>query len=248
MDLKKVVEGLPETEELFLQDSYLREADARIVKAVREKGKRYYLVLDKTIFHPLAGGQPTDKGLLEGDGLKFEVKKALKTGKHVVLYGKAVEGLPSESMEVTQRIDWERRYLIMRLHTAGHVLDRAVSELIGQQVHTLGAFHGPPDAYVEYDVLNVNLKELERMANEILDDREVVIRYVSWRELDKVIYGAPNLGRLPPAEVYRVVDIRGINAIPCTGTHVRRTSEIRRIRVREVERVEGGYRLHYWVD
>ncbi len=248
MDLRRLVEGLPETEELFLQDSYLKEAEAEVIKVVKEKGKRHYLVLDKTIFHPLAGGQPTDKGFLEGKGLKFEVKKALKVGKHVVLYGKAVEGIPKEGMEVTQRIDWERRYLIMKLHTAGHVLDRAVSELIGQQVHTLGAFHGPPDAYVEYDVLDVDLEELEGLANEMLDDREVVIKYVSWQELDKVIYGAPNLGRLPQAEVYRIVDIRGINAIPCTGTHVRRTSEIKGIKVKGAERAGEGYRLHYWVD
>ncbi len=248
MDLRRIVEGVPETRELYLEDSYLKEAKARILRAVKEKGSRYYLVLDETIFHPLSGGQATDKGFLEGEGFRFEVKKALKSGKHVIIYGKSLEGVPTEGAEVVQKVQWERRYLIMRLHTAGHVLDRAVSELIGQQVHTLGAFHGPPDAYVEYDKLEADPEEIEELANEILDDREVIVRYVTPQELDDVVYGAPNLGRLPPAEVYRVIDIVGINAIPCTGTHVKRTSEVGGIRVIGVEEIEGGFRLHYWVD
>ncbi len=247
MDVKRIVEELPPTEKLYLDDSYLREAEGTILKVVREKGRRYYLVLDRTIFHPLSGGQPSDTGEVRGD-FRFEVKKALKVGDYVVLYGKAVEGFPEEGAKVKQVLNWERRYLIMRLHTAGHLLDRAVSDTIGAQVHTLGAMHGPPKAYVEYDRLEVDLSHLEKRANELIDDREVIIKYVTPEELPKAIYGAPNLGRIPEASIYRVVELVGINAIPCTGTHVKRTSEIGRIVLRDVEKVERGFRLYYLVE
>jgi len=155
-----------------------------------------------------------------------------------------------EGLEVKQELNWGRRYLIMRLHTAGHVVDRAVSDILGSHIDTMGALHGPPRAYVEYkaEISEDQLIQIEGIANDILDDREVLIREVGPEELQNYIYGAPNLGRLPKASVYRIVEIKGINAIPCSGTHVSRTSEIGRIKLVGVERIDGGSRLYYDVE
>ena len=241
---------MPETEKLYLRDSYLRRSSATVQRVVREKGRRYYLALDATIFHPLGGGQPSDTGLIRSEGMLFEVKKALESGGVIVLYGKALEGEPEEGVTVIQELDWGRRYLIMRLHTAGHVVDRAVTEVLGTQVNTLGAMHGPPRAFVEYGArLDAGiLGKIEELANDLLDDREVVVKEVSPEELPSSIYGAPNLGRLPEARVYRVIEVRGINAIPCTGTHVARTSEVGEILITGLEEVEGGSRVYYDVE
>ncbi len=251
MNISEIVKGLPPTRKIYLKDSYARKAGAEVLRVVREKGRRYYLVLDSSLFHPLSGGQASDRGWLYHEDYKFEVKKVLEKSNIVVLYGKIEEGRsPKEGDRVIQELDWERRYLIMRLHTAGHVIDRAVTEILGTNVNTLGALHGPPEAYVEYsteinpDVLN----GIERVSNEILDDREVVIREVPSSQLHQVVYGAPNLGRLPDVPIFRIVEILGINAIPCSGTHVRRTSEIGRILLKRVERIDGGSRLYYWVS
>ena len=72
------------------------------------------------------------------------------------------------------------------------------------------------------------------------------MKEVAPENLRKAIYGAPNLGRLPKAEMYRIVEIKGINAMPCTGTHVRNTSEIGRISIIGIERVGEG-RIYYEV-
>ncbi len=250
MRIDDIASDLPRTNRLYLKDSYLREADSKILRVVREKGTRYYIVLDSSIFHPLGGGQPSDTGMLSASGFEFEVKKALESEGVIVLYGKSLEGEPREGLVVRQKLNWERRYLIMRLHTAGHVIDRAVSDIIGERIDTMGASHGPPRAYVEYkaEIGEDKLELIEKLANEILDDREVLIREVSPEDLLSSIYGAPNLGRLPKAFVYRIVEIKGINAIPCSGTHVSRTSEVGKIRLVGVEALEGGSRLYYDVE
>ncbi len=246
MKLTEIVEGLQATEKLYLKDSYLKKASARVLRVVREKGRRYYLVTTPSIFHPLSGGQPSDRGWLTGD-VTFEVKKVLESDGVIVLYGKLIEGELVEGMDVTQVLDWERRYYIMRLHTAGHVIDRAVSDILGRSVRTLGALHGPPRAYVEYgtSMSSSLLSEIERRANELLDSRHVLVLEVSREELPKRIYGAPNLGRLPELASYRIVEIEGVNAIPCSGTHVKNTSEIGRIEILGLEEIEGGVRLFY---
>lgn len=251
MNISEIVKGLPPTRKIYLENSYARKADAEVLRVVKEKGKRYYLVLNSSLFHPLSGGQASDKGWLYHEDYRFEVKKVLENSNIVVLYGKIEEGRPpKEGDKVIQELDWERRYLIMRLHTAGHVIDRAVTEILGVHVNTLGALHGPPEAYVEYTAeISPNvLSDIERVSNEILDDREVVIKEVPSSQLHQVVYGAPNLARLPDVPIFRVVEVSGINAIPCSGTHVRRTSEIGKILLKRVEKIEGGSRLYYWVS
>ncbi len=246
MKISGIVGDLHPTKKLYLKDSYLRNAPTKLLKAVREKGSKYYVVTTSSIFHPLGGGQPSDRGWLTGD-IKFEVKKALESEGVIVLYGKLMEGELVEGMEVTQELDWERRYYIMRLHTAGHVIDRAVSDVVGRRVNTLGALHGPPKAYVEYAATMDDslLSEIEERANELLDERRVLVLEVSKEELPSKIYGAPNLGRLPEMDRYRVVEIEGVNAIPCSGTHVKNTSEIGGIRLLGLEEIEDGVRLFY---
>ncbi len=76
----------------------------------------------------------------------------------------------------------------------------------------------------------------------------MIVREVASEDLENAIYGAPNLGRLPKAERYRIVEIEGVNAMPCTGTHVRNTAEVGRISITGIERIEGGTRIYYGVS
>lgn len=247
MKLSEVVAGLAPTDKIYLRDSYINRTVSRVERVVKEKGKVFYVVLDSTIFHPLGGGQPSDRGLLLSEGMTFEVRKALEHEGIVALYGRLVDGELVEGMNVTQELDWGFRYYVMRLHTAGHVIDRAVSDLLGGRVKTLSANHGPPKAYVEYEaeICEGMLEEIERRANELLGERRVLIYEVPREELRNRVYGAPNLGRLPEAETYRIVEIEGINAIPCSGTHVRSTTEVGNIVISGAEKLEGGTRLFY---
>jgi len=245
------VAELPPTRKAYLDDSYLTELEAKVLKVVRDRGKRAYVVLDSTIYHPLGGGQPSDKGFIDGSNLGFQVKKALERKDVVIHWGSFSENdVFREGEEVKCRLDWDRRYLIMKLHTAGHILDYAMSRVYGRLVETLGAVHGPPDAYLDYKVGTMpDTERLEKLVNEVVKrDLPVEIIYVSRDELEDALFNAPNLERLPEAETYRIVRIEGVNAMPCMGTHVRKTGEIGRFEVRHIEKISEGIRVHYWVS
>lgn len=236
------------TEPLYEKDSYIRSCEATIVGLEHHKGRRYYIELDRTIFHPLGGGQPSDEGIIRSSSGVFRVNKALILAGEHKHWGVMLEGAFKEGENVLCELDWEKRYLVMRLHTAGHILDYAMAKLYGRLVDTLDAFHGPPEAYLEYDVLSPpDPATLESLAQEVIGSSlPVKVRYVAPEELASNTYNAPNLSRVPRAELYRIVEIPGVNAMPCTGTHVRNTGEVGRIKVLRVEKAKG-YRVVYTV-
>ncbi|RLG46827.1 MAG: hypothetical protein DRO00_03795 [Thermoproteota archaeon] len=250
MDINKLVVGISPTKKLYLDDPYLRESRATVIVSKQEK-KNVYVILDESIYHPKGGGQPTDLGLFKGDGFNITLKKVMEVRGVLVHFGKLYGRLPQAGEEIDCILDWKRRNLIMRLHTAGHVLDYALKEVYGRVVDTLGALHGPPTAFTEYQGMPPTPEQIEviqKRANEIVEDRrEVKFVYVSRDELMMAVKDAPNIDRLPKAEKYRLVVIEGVNAIPCMGTHVKNTIEIGPIDVRKVEKTEKGFKLYYAV-
>ncbi len=247
-----MAEGLPETDALYLRDSYLRSCSARVIRISVGRGRRRYLALDRTVFHPLSGGQPSDVGVIRGEGFELSVRKTLLRRGVVIHFGLLSGREPAEGDEVRCALDWGRRYRVMRLHTAGHILDAAVSPHYGRVVRTLGAMHGPPDPHVDYGAETPPpdlIPSIEERANDIVSaDLRVRVTFVAREETAGAIRWAPNLERLPPSRVYRVVEIGGVNAVPCTGTHVARTGEVGRIRVLGADPVDRGFRLSYDVS
>jgi len=249
VSLHEIVKGVSRTKPLYLEDSYLKEYYCKVLRYVKDKGKRGYIVLDQSIFHPKFGGQPSDKGIIKGKEFTFTVKKVLLYSDVLVHWGK-VEGIePSLLEDVVCKIDWDLRYKVMKLHTAGHILDYCLFKVYGKTINTLSAFHGPPTPYLAYQASIPNnevLKKIENLANEIIKKGiNVVIKWVSKNELKQNIINAPNLGRLPENDKYRIVMIDGLNAMPCTGTHVKNTSEIGKIVISGVEEIVDGFKLFY---
>lgn len=237
---------------VYLEDSYLKELSATLITYLCERHDRCYLVLDKTIFHPRGGGQPSDIGLIRGGELEFRVTKVLDVNGVLVHYGKVVSGKPEQGLAVNVSLDWGHRYLTMRHHTAGHILDYAIAKTYGGVVNTLDAFHGPPESFIVYGSRLVpsgsELEVIEKYANEIVQQSRVVrVFWVKAEELPLRAYNAPNLQRLPSADVYRVVEIEGVNAIPCTGTHVKNTIEVGEVKVLRAEHHPEGFKLIYTV-
>ena len=250
VNIKEWVRNFPKTVKLYLSDPYLRWAKARVLGIVRERGPKFYVVLNESIFHPRGGGQPSDAGFIKLGESVLEVRKVLDVGGVLAHYSRLVEGEGVDVGDIVLcELNWRLRYTVMKLHTAGHILDYAVQVVYGRVVDTLGAFHGPPDPYVEYFAeppTQEMLKEIEEVANRVVREGRPV-RYVTVpkEELPKVTFNAPNLARIPEAEAYRVVIIEGINGIPCTGTHVRNTNEIEEILITRVVKKEKYFRLHY---
>ena len=213
---------------LYQTDSYLRETDAT---ATRVEGKQ--VALDRTIFYAQGGGQPADHGTLQWDGGSARVIDVRKVGQDIL---HTLDGPPpSAGTAVHAALDWERRYALMRAHTATHVLDGVIWRDYGALV--TGSAMEPGSARQDFELEHMSADfatEVERRTNaELGADREVRVRILP--RADALII--PDLIRtkinlLPIGiEQIRVVEIVGLDLQADGGTHVARTSEVGTIRV-----------------
>ncbi len=115
------------TTPLYLNDAYLKEMDAVIAEIDKESDQqqRWMIVLDKTIFYPRGGGQSTDQGILSTDNWKGKVCQVLLKDGKTIHYVEGEQPPPVGTL-LKGTLDWNRRYLNMRLHSAGHVVDFAL--------------------------------------------------------------------------------------------------------------------------
>jgi Ser-tRNA(Ala) deacylase AlaX len=139
------------TELRYLTDPYLFEEEARI-RDIQDQEQGQALILDRTIFHPQGGGQPADRGWIEGENGKFEVQDVgLNEDGEVLHFGGFVDGGFQNDENVELKIDAERRKLHAQLHTAGHILDHAVEKAGIEGLQPGKGFHFPDGPYVEYE-------------------------------------------------------------------------------------------------
>ncbi len=219
------------TELLYQTDSYIAEFEA-VVTGV-DAGSRA-VILNRTAFYPGGGGQPADCGLLVIDGVQYRVAQARKIGPDVL---HIVEGetLPPVGAAVTGVLEWERRYQLMRTHTAMHILCGVVWRDYGALVTggSMEPLQGRMD--FEFETMRQELvREIEDRINaEVANAREVRVAILP-RE---VAFQIPDLIRtkinlLPEgiSEV-RTVEIVGLDLQADGGTHVRSTAEVGRLRI-----------------
>jgi len=213
---------------LFRDDAYLQSAQARVV-AITERG----IELDRTIFYPLGGGQPGDIGaLVRTNGERIAVTDTRK-GDTIdsVVHIVAPSARPIEvGEELALELDWERRYALMRLHTALHVMSCVVIAPV------TGGNISPDKARLDFDIdLNLlDAAKIERETNELIA-RGVTTEtvWITEFELDAQPELVKTMSVQPPRGSGRVrlLKIPGIDLQPCGGTHVRNIAEIGAIRV-----------------
>jgi misacylated tRNA(Ala) deacylase len=223
------------TELLFRNDAYLQTTHARVV-AVGEHG----IELDSTIFYPLGGGQPGDTGALvraNGDRIVIaDTRKGL--GVDSVLHVPAdAMPMPRVGETVTLEIDWARRYGLMRLHTALHVMSCVVVAPV------TGGNISPEKARLDFDIdmSLLDAEKIEHETNALIARRvETETVWISDDELDARPELVKTMSVQPPrgAGRVRLLRIPGIDLQPCGGTHVRNIAEIGGIRVLKI-RSEG---------
>ena len=248
VDLAKFVQEVAPTSCVYLDDSYLQTLDANVVKVAQEKSS-VYVLLDRTIFHPRSGGQPSDVGTIEGSGFSLEVKRAMLQSGVIVHYGK-VEG-KLEAGPVKCKIDWANRFLLMRRHTAAHLLDHCLATCTNRSnVETTYSWLGD-DSYVGYGgnaPADLDLKQVQELGNSLIQKGlKVEIKTLDRSEAERLIAGAPNLARLPKMAKLRIVTIQGQIPIPCGGTHLHDLKEIEAMEVLRTEPAEMGFRLYFKV-
>jgi misacylated tRNA(Ala) deacylase len=220
-------------EALYLKDSYMKECDATVVD-VRD-GK--YVVLDQTVFYPSSGGQPHDTGrLVRSDGSEFSVLFVKKTE------GRISHEVSPVGLNVGDKVhcilDWERRYKLMRSHTAAHLLASVFHSDLGALI--TGNQLDLDKTRFDFDLENFDRGRMEACiakTNELAKKGMNVRSYELPRDEAMKIPGVVKLaGALPPSiAVLRIVEIEGADVQADGGTHVRNTSEIGALEIVKLE-------------
>ena len=221
------------TELLYQTDSYLKEFDAVVTSVDADAGA---VVLDRTAFYPCGGGQPNDFGRLSFSGdIVYPVEKVKKQGADVFHFINGELPLQQVGAHAHGQIDWEHRYLLMRTHTALHVLCGTVFRDYGALVTGGNMEPGKGRMDFEFERLQGELVgEIEATVNkEVEAGREVHVKILPREEAFQI----PDLIRtkinLLPEGIMevRTVEIVGLDLQADGGTHVKNTSEIGKIKV-----------------
>lgn len=220
------------TKLLYQTDSYLREFSATIVSV---DAATRAVVLDQTAFYPGGGGQPCDFGSLIVADVTYPVEKVKKQGDAVQHFLGGTEALPAVDSAVSGSLDWERRYQLMRTHSALHILCGTVFRDYGAKV--TGGDMDPLKGRMDFEFENMRgelVKAIEAAVNlEAQQGREIRVKILPREEAFQI----PDLIRtkinLLPEGILevRTVEIVGLDLQADGGTHVRNTSEVGKIKV-----------------
>ncbi|MBN2045463.1 MAG: alanyl-tRNA editing protein [Anaerolineales bacterium] len=220
------------TQLLYQTDSYLKSFQATITALDIDQ---HAAVLDKTAFYPGGGGQPNDTGTMSTGGQSLEVVKVNRTGGKLFHFLAQDTPLPPIGIAVTGQLDWNRRYQLMRTHTAMHILCGVIFRDYGAQV--TGGNMEPLQGRMDF--------EFETMCQELVAEIEAAIN----AEVEKALplevkilpreeaFQIPDLIRtkvnLLPEGInqVRVVEIKGLDLQADGGTHVANTSEVGKITI-----------------
>jgi misacylated tRNA(Ala) deacylase len=222
---------------LYYEDAYTREFDATVT-TVDEKDGKQRVALDRTAFYPGGGGQPNDEGWLTVEGQRRRVVKVNKEGEQVWhTLENSDGGLPliTEGQPVRGELDWERRYAIMRTHTAMHILCGVVWRDYAAQV--TGGNMDPGAGRMDFEFASMSrelVSEIEERCNAEIAAAHPVKTQILPREdafqIPDLIRTKINL--LPPqiTEI-RTVELEGLDLQADGGTHVRNTQEVGQMKV-----------------
>lgn len=219
------------TDLLYQTDSYLSIFEASITGIDEEN---HGLILDRTAFYPGGGGQPHDLGTLTVDGVVYQLKRAKKIGPNLV---HLIEGddLPAIGQAVVGQLNWDRRYQLMRTHTAMHILCGVIWRDYGASV--TGGNMEPLKGRMDFEFETMRqefVREIEEKINaEVTNARDVQVAILPREEAFQI----PDLIRtkinLLPEGIteVRTIEIVGLDLQADGGTHVHNTSEVGQLNV-----------------
>jgi alanyl-tRNA synthetase len=232
--LKNSEEKSEGTKRLYFENPYQIEFEARVVERLSWREKPA-VVLDQTCFYPESGGQPSDRGTLNGIevlGVLEEDSKILHLLEDDISAG-----------EVKGKIDWQTRFDFMQQHAGQHILSQSFHELY--QAETLSFHLGEVTSTVEIDLRKVAEEEVERVetrANDIVfQDREIKSYFIPEEKISSIPL------RKPPKKkgLIRVVEVTDFDYSACGGTHPSKTGEVGLIKILKWEKIRNNVKFEF---
>jgi len=246
--LETAVAKLPPTEQLYYADAYVKEFDAKVLKVINSQ----YVVLERTYFYPEGGGQPADHGFLTFGKAKAEVVDVRKVGR-VILHKIKGSTAPKEGTVVKGMLDWDKRYALMKAHTATHLVNGAARRVLGEHVWQHGTQKGVESTRLDishYSRLTPEeIHKIETLANQaVLANMPVTTAWMPRSQAESQYGFRLYQGGAVPGKDIRVVKTGDWDVEACAGTHLKRTGEIGFIKIVYTERIQDGVeRLGYAV-
>ncbi len=246
--LQTAVAELPATEQMYYVDAYKKEFDAKVVKVVDGR----YVVLNHTCFYPEGGGQPADGGFLVFGDVKIEVVGVRKIGR-VIVHEVASSVAFEAGFVVRGILNWDKRYALMKAHTATHLVNGAARRVLGEHVWQHGTQKGTEVTRLDISHYRrptiEEVEKIEILANEaILADMPVSTMWMPRSEAEAQYGFRLYQGGAVPGKDIRVVKTGDWDVEACAGTHLKRTGEIGFLKVIYTERIQDGVeRLGYSV-
>ncbi|MEM0246822.1 MAG: alanine--tRNA ligase [Desulfurococcaceae archaeon] len=239
VDVTEWASRFGETRKIFHEDPYITSLEATVIGV-----KGNYVVLDATIAYPWAGGQDHDEGVIRFGGDAFRLVYVGKVGDTIVhVLDRAPPFKPGDKVIV--EIDWDRRYKLMKHHTATHIMLAAARRVLGEHVWQAGAEKTLEKARLDIThhkpVTPDEVRKIEDLANSVVNSRLDLKFHLIDRFKAEEKYGLGiHQGGAIYAPVLRIVEIPGWDAQACYGTHVYNTSEVGGIKVINFERIQDG--------
>ncbi len=228
----------------YLDDPYCFRSEA-VFQSVKETEFGTAVILDRTIFYPQGGGQPSDTGKIIFPQGVFDVSTVRLDETGTVLhFGTFEKEFPVEGQKATLEVDEDKRRLHVRLHSAGHLIDVAVTKLGLEGLTPTKGFHFAQGSYVEYEGTLENpadyIPALEAALAELVE-QDLAVESADLTPQE----AAQQHIQAPAGKSVRVVNFEGFEACGCGGTHVRSAKGIGPITIRKIKSKKGITRISY---
>ena len=233
----------PETELLFYNKPQQSEFSAKILGFYKDQ-----VILNRTLFYPEGGGQPSDIGYLDVGNEKIRVHHAQKLDgivMHKIDHEKVKKLKHRVGTSLIGNIDLERRISLARNHTATHLIVAAARKILGDHIWQAGAQKGLKKSRIDLShyqrIKEDEIHEIERVANVwVMENLRVDTQWMDRNEAEKNYGFILYQGGVVPGTIIRVVQIPGVDVQACAGTHINQTGEIGLIKINRTERIQDG--------
>jgi Ser-tRNA(Ala) deacylase AlaX len=239
-----------QTEPIYLTDPYAKEIEATVQEVLPEANNRWRLRLNRTVFYPMGGGQPTDQGRLEWNGQAAKVYQVMLKEGEIWHYVETATP-PEPGTEVRGEIDWTRRLQNMRVHTAGHLIDYALFRLgyVPAPLAPTKADHGkkPFVAYAGNVPETLQASDIEAETNKLIaENLRFDWEFVSLEELQaEAVYLQPGL---PTGKPLRKLSLETLGAVADGGTILRFSGEVGGVKITRLEAKDNETLIWYIVN